>query len=71
MERVLKNADISNLSNFLALFSNFFLISRNFAKYHLHAEFQRFQGGGGQNLQSLAIRICKKPGLFRVKRNKT
>ena len=41
MERVLKNADISVLGNFLAIFFlNFFSISRNFTKYDLHAKFQ-------------------------------
>ena len=35
-----KNADISILSNFMAIFQNFFSISRNFTKYHLHAKFQ-------------------------------
>ena len=35
-----KNTDISILSNFLAIFSDFFSISRNFTKYYLHAKFQ-------------------------------
>ena len=61
MEQVLKNADFSILSNFLAIFSIFFAISRTFAKYHIHAEFQinwisqtdiTEGGGGGQNLPS-------------------
>ena len=55
MERVLKNVDISILSNFLAVFFQiFFSISRNFAKYSLHAKFQvnwtietKITGGGG------------------------
>ena len=40
MEQSSKNADISILSNFLTLFSDFFSISRNFTKYYLHAKFQ-------------------------------
>ena len=35
-----KNADISILSNFLAIFPNFYSISRYFAKYYLHAKFE-------------------------------
>ena len=73
-----KNADISILSNFLAIFfSNLISVSRNFTNYHLRVKFQinwtiqteiTWGGGGGQNLSSKAIPICKKPGLFRVKR---
>ena len=70
-----KNADISILSNFLAKFSNFLSISRNSAIYYLHAKFQInwtiqieiTEGGGGRICPGLAIPICKKPGLFRVK----
>ena len=40
IKQVLKNADIRILSNFLAIFSDFFSISRNFTKYYLHAKFQ-------------------------------
>ena len=52
-----KNADIGNLSNFLAIiFEFFFSILRNFTKYYLLAEFQIHwtiqteitEGGGGQ-----------------------
>ena len=57
MEQVVKNADISVLSNFLAIFFEFFSISRNFTKYYLHAKFQinwsiqtEITGGGGENL---------------------
>ena len=35
-----KNADISILSKFLAISLGLFSISRNFAKYYLHAKFQ-------------------------------
>ena len=78
MERVLKNADISILSNFLAIFANFFSISRNFTKNYLHAKFQinwtiRTEitlGGGGRSPSPPAIPICiLQPGLFRVKGN--
>ena len=77
MEQVLKNADISILSNFLAIFSNFFLISRNFAKYYLHAQFQinwtiqtEITEGGGVGGGRI-IPICIMPGLFRIKINKS
>ena len=60
-----KNADISILSNFLA-------ISRNFTKYYLHTKFQvnwtiqtEIIEGGRFCLS--AIPIYKKPGLFGVK----
>ena len=57
MGQVIKNADVSVLRNFLAMF---FSISRNFTKYYLHAKFQinwiiqtEITEGGGQNLPSL------------------
>ena len=65
-----KNADISVLSNFLAIF---FSISRTFTKYYLHAKFQinwTIQteiSEGGRICPPPSIPICKKPGLFRVK----
>ena len=72
MEGVLKNADISVLSNFLAIFFQiFFSIWRNVTMYYLHAKFQI-----NWTIQKeitewgripLALPICKKPSLFRVK----
>ena len=72
MQQVLKNAYISILSNFLAIFSIFLSISRNFSKYYPHAKFQinwTIQTEiteGGRICPPSAIPICKKPGLFRV-----
>ena len=41
MEQVIKNADVSVLRMFLAIFFYFFFwILRNFTKYYLHAKFQ-------------------------------
>ena len=58
MERVLKNADISVLSNFLAIFFEFFLSVEKF--YHVLSTLQiqvqldhsnrNYRGVGGQNL---------------------
>ena len=68
-----KNADISILSNFLAIFFKVFSILRNFTKYYLHAKFQinwTIQTEiteGTRICPSLVIPICEKPGLFRVK----
>ena len=67
-----KNADISILSNFLAIFSDFFLRIEKFYQVlstcqisdqldHPNRNYR-----GGQN-PPLAIPICKKPSLFRVK----
>ena len=54
MERVLKNADISIMSNFLAFFSNFFLDIEKFylvLSIRLTGPFkQKLQRGWGQNL---------------------
>ena len=55
-------------------FRIFFSISRNFAKYYMHAKFQIkwtiqteiTDGGGGRICPLPTIPICKKPGLFRV-----
>ena len=75
-----KNADISILSNFLAIFSNFFLdIEKFYQVLYIHAKFKinwtiqtgiTEGGGGGAESVPLAIPICKKPGLFRVEQNK-
>ena len=71
MEQVLKNANISILSNFLAIFLEF--LSRYPELLQVHAKFQinwtiqtviTYGGGGGGG-----IPICKKPGLFSVKKN--
>ena len=75
MERVLKNADISVLGNFLATFFDFFSISRNFSKYYPHAVFQ-INWTIQTEITEVEGRICpppraaipiyKKPGPFRV-----
>ena len=70
-----KNADISVLSGFLAIFSNFFLHIENFCQVlftcqisdQLDHSNRNYRGGGGDRICSLpAIPICKKSGLFRV-----
>ena len=76
MERVPRNADISILSNFLAVFFNFFSRYREILPSTIYMPNfrsvgpfkQKLQrGGGGRICPPLAIPICKKPGLFRVK----
>ena len=75
MERVLKNADISVLGNFLVIFFEyFFLILRNFTKYYARAKFQinwtiQAEITEGSRFSPPAIPICKKPGLFGVNKN--
>ena len=68
-----KNADISILSNFLAIFSDLHmeklykvLSTCQISDQWDHAN-RKLQGGGGRFCLPLAIPICKKPGLFRVK----
>ena len=68
----LKSADISILSNFLAIFFGFFSISRNFTKYYLHAKFQinwtiQTEITGGAESDPPGHTNLQKPGLFRVK----
>ena len=77
MERVLKNADISILSNFLAtffkFFSNFFLDIEKFYQVlstcqisdQLDHSNKNYSGGGIR--PPPAILICKRLSLFRVK----
>ena len=68
-----KNADISVLSNLLAIFSNFFDIEKFYQVLSTHKisdqldySNRNYRGGGGGGAES-AIPICKKPDLFRVK----
>ena len=77
MERMPKNADISVLSNFLAIFFEFFSLYQeilpstiympNFRSIGPFKQKLQTGGGGGGICPPLAIPICKKPGLFRVK----
>ena len=71
----LKNADVSILSHFLAIFVGFFLYMEKFYQKlstgHIsdqldHPSRNYRGGGGGQNLPPPAIPIYKKPRLFRV-----
>ena len=73
MERVLKNADISVLSNFLAIFFEFFSPYREILQSTICMPNFRSTGPSKQKLQMggricplPTIPICKKPGLFRV-----
>ena len=80
MEQVLKYADINILRNFLLIFSNFFLDIEKFYQAlstcqisdQLNYPNRNYEGGGGAESLTLtlplAIPICKKPSLFRVKR---
>ena len=76
MEQVLKNADINILRNFLLIFSNFFLDIEKFYQAlstcqisdQLNYPDRNYEGGGAESALPLAIPICKKPSLFRVKR---
>ena len=70
-----KNADISILSNFLAIFFDFSLYREILSDTIYMLNFrsigpfnQKLQkgGGGGRICPPPAIPICKKPGLFRV-----
>ena len=68
-----KNADISVLSNFLAIFSNFFLHIEKFCQVLFTCQISdqldhsnRNYRGGGRICPLPTIPICKKPGLFRV-----
>ena len=75
MERAHRNADISILSNLLAIFWQLF--SRYREIYQVLSAWQisdQLDNSNrnyreGQNLPSPAIPISKKPGLFRVKNN--
>ena len=70
-----KNANISILSNFLAMFlKSFFSISRNFTKYYLHAKFQinwiiqtEITEGAESPPPPPPYQSANKPGLFGVK----
>ena len=77
MEQLLKNADINILRNFLLIFSIFFLDIEKFYQAlstcqisdQLNYPNRNYKGGGGaESALPLAIPICKKPSLFRVKR---
>ena len=75
MKRVLKNDDISILSNFLVTFFNVFLDIEKFYQIlstcqisnqldHLNRNYRRGQNESAPS--SPAIPFCKKSGLFRV-----
>ena len=69
-----ENADISILSNFLAIFCDFSLyreiyqvLSTCYISNQLDHSNRNYRwGGGGRICPPPAIPICKKPGLFRV-----
>ena len=69
-----KNADISILSNFLAIFFGFCSPYSEILPSTIYMSNFRSIGPSKQNLQrgggggGAAIPICKKPGLFRVKK---
>ena len=72
-----KNADISILSNFLAIFFDFFFDIEKFYQYYLRTKFQINWTIANKNYRICsppppppppAMPICKKPGLFRVNR---
>ena len=71
-----KNADISVLSNFLAIFFESFSLYREILPSTIYMPNlrsigpfkQKVQRGGGRTCPPPAIPICKQPGLFRVKK---
>ena len=71
---MLKNPDISILSNFLAIFSNFFLDIENFAKYYEYAKFlinctiqTEITGLGAESALSQPYQSAKSPSCLRLK----
>ena len=75
MQQGLKNADISILNNFLAIFFHFFLDIEKFCQVlftcQISAQLDHsntiYKGGGAVRIcPPPAIPICKMPGLFRV-----
>ena len=70
MELVPKNADMSVLSNFLAIFSRYreILPSTTYMpNFQINWTIQTEITEGAESAPSPAIPICKKPGLFEVK----
>ena len=71
IERVFKNADISILSNLLAIFFKFFLYIENLAKYYLHANFKinwtiqtEITGGGAESAIPQPYQSAKSPACL-------